>query len=137
MQATARYTPEGLIVLRDSSAPLKANVNAALKIQPWSTIEKRDRYAKGVIAQEGERFVFQRDYLFQAPSGASSLLCRIVQRLGGLENRRRRDVTNALAVRPKPCAKTGVQKVGWTCSGFAVDFKSFSLSLGLAAIFSV
>ena len=37
--------------------------------------DKRDALiAKGVLAKEDERFIFQRDYLFKTPSGATQLL---------------------------------------------------------------
>jgi hypothetical protein len=38
-------------------------------------MEKRDQLlSKGVITEQGGRFVFQRDYLFPTPSGASCFL---------------------------------------------------------------
>lgn len=70
VKATGIYTNEGMVVLKGSSAPMFTK----RKTEP-RFFEKRDQLlAKGVITQENERFVFQRDYLFQTPSGASMFL---------------------------------------------------------------
>lgn len=70
VKASGIYTNEGMVVLKGSSAPMSTK----RKTEP-RFFEKRDQLlAKGIIAQEGDRFIFQRDYLFQTPSGASMFL---------------------------------------------------------------
>ncbi|WP_028303196.1 GIY-YIG nuclease family protein [Oceanospirillum maris] len=64
------YTNEGMVVLKGSSAPMTTKRKTEQRFY-----DKRDSLlAKGVIAVEGGRFVFQRDYLFQTPSAATMLL---------------------------------------------------------------
>jgi predicted GIY-YIG superfamily endonuclease len=70
VNAKGIYTNEGMVVLKGSSAPMTTKRKTEERF-----FAKRDELlAKGVIAQQGERFVFQRDYLFQSPSGASMFL---------------------------------------------------------------
>jgi predicted GIY-YIG superfamily endonuclease len=70
VDAKGIYTNEGMVVLKGSSAPMTTKRKTEQRF-----FEKRDQLlAKGVIEQQGERFVFQRDYLFQTPSGASMFL---------------------------------------------------------------
>lgn len=70
VDAKALYTNQGMVVLKGSSSP------AASKAKQDSRIaQKRDELvSKGVIALEGDRYVFQKDHLFNSPSGASHLL---------------------------------------------------------------
>ncbi|WP_282145464.1 GIY-YIG nuclease family protein [Alteromonas stellipolaris] len=64
------YTNEGMVVLKGSSAPMVTKRKTEQRFY-----DKRDELLnKGVIVKDGERFVFQRDYLFQTPSGASMFL---------------------------------------------------------------
>tara|TARA_R110000764_G_scaffold53725_2_gene117028 strand:+ start:18952 stop:19821 length:870 start_codon:yes stop_codon:yes gene_type:complete len=64
------YTNEGMVVLKGSSAPMTTKRKTEQRFY-----DKRDQLlAKGVIAEQDGRFVFQRDYLFPTPSGASMFL---------------------------------------------------------------
>ena len=70
VDAKGIYTNEGMVVLKGSSAPMVTQRKTEQRFY-----EKRDQLlAKGVIAEQGDRFVFQRDYLFPTPSGASMFL---------------------------------------------------------------
>lgn len=70
VDARGIYTNEGMVVLKDSSAPMTTTRKTDQRFY-----DKRDRLlAKGVIVEENGRFVFQRDYLFPSPSGASMFL---------------------------------------------------------------
>ncbi|GAA0246942.1 GIY-YIG nuclease family protein [Marinomonas primoryensis] len=70
VDAKGIYTNEGMVVLKDSFAPMITKRKTEQRFY-----DKRDQLlAKGVIAQQGDRFVFQRDYLFPTPSGASMFL---------------------------------------------------------------
>jgi hypothetical protein len=70
VEASGYYTNEGLVVLKDSSAPYKTERQTDPRI-----VQKRDELLKsGVLAQQNDRVVFTRDYLFNTPSGASCLL---------------------------------------------------------------
>lgn len=70
VDARGVYTNEGMVVLKGSSAPMTTKRKTEQRY-----FDKRDQLlAKGVIAQQGDRFVFQRDHLFQTPSGASMFL---------------------------------------------------------------
>lgn len=64
------YTNEGMVMLKGSSAPMTTKRKTEQRL-----CDKRDQLLeKGIIKVEGERFVFQRDYLFQTPSGATMCL---------------------------------------------------------------
>ncbi|MEZ8695335.1 GIY-YIG nuclease family protein [Vibrio splendidus] len=68
--AKGLYTSEGMVILKGSSAPMKTKRKTDQRFY-----DKRDELiAKGVITNDGQRFVFQRDYLFRTPSGASMCL---------------------------------------------------------------
>jgi len=70
VQASGIYTNEGMVVLKGSSAPMTTGRKTKQRF-----FDKRDKLLdKGIIAIEKDRFVFQRDYLFQTPSGASMFL---------------------------------------------------------------
>lgn len=70
VDARGIYTNEGMVVLKGSSAPMTTKRKTEQRF-----FDKRDQLLeKGVIKVEGDRFVFQRDYLFQTPSGASMFL---------------------------------------------------------------
>ena len=70
VDAKGIYTNEGMVVLKGSSAPMTAQRKNNDRF-----MEKRDQLlSKGVITEQGGRFVFQRDYLFPTPSGASCFL---------------------------------------------------------------
>lgn len=70
VDARGLYTSEGMVVLKGSSAPMTTRRKTEQRY-----FDKRDQLIeKGIITVEGERFVFQRDYLFQSPSGASMFL---------------------------------------------------------------
>lgn len=69
-KARGIYTNEGMVILKGSSAPMTTKRKTEQRF-----FDKRDQLlAKGAIASQDERFVFQRDYLFQTPSGASMFL---------------------------------------------------------------
>jgi predicted GIY-YIG superfamily endonuclease len=70
VNAQGFYTNEGMVVLKGSSAPMTTKRKTDQRF-----FDKRDSLlAKGIITMKDERFVFQRDYLFQTPSGASMFL---------------------------------------------------------------
>lgn len=70
VDAKGVYTNEGMVVLKGSSAPMTTQRKTEQRFY-----DKRDQLiAKGIIAEQGGRFVFQRDYLFPTPSGASMFL---------------------------------------------------------------
>ena len=70
VDAKGIYTNEGMVVLKGSSAPMTTKRKTEQRFY-----DKRDQLlAKGVIAKQDGRFVFQRDYLFPTPSGASMFL---------------------------------------------------------------
>lgn len=70
VDARGIYTNEGMVVLKGSSAPMVTQRKTEQRFY-----DKRDQLlAKGVITLQGDRFVFQRDYLFPTPSGASMFL---------------------------------------------------------------
>src|SRR5690554_4058146 len=70
VDAKGIYTNEGMVVLKGSSAPMTTKRKTEQRFY-----DKRDQLlAKGVIAEQDGRFVFQRDYLFPTPSGASMFL---------------------------------------------------------------
>ncbi|MBR7890148.1 GIY-YIG nuclease family protein [Marinomonas sp. A79] len=70
VDARGIYTNEGMVVLKGSSAPMTTTRKTDQRFY-----DKRDRLlAKGVIVEQNGRFVFQRDYLFPSPSGASMFL---------------------------------------------------------------
>ncbi|MCS0234005.1 MULTISPECIES: GIY-YIG nuclease family protein [Vibrio harveyi group] len=70
VDAKGIYTSEGMVVLRGSSAPMTTKRKTEQRFY-----DKRDELlAKGVVNTDGQRFVFQRDYLFRTPSGASMFL---------------------------------------------------------------
>ena len=70
VKAKGIYTNEGMVVLKGSSAPITTTRKSEQRFY-----DKRDQLvAKGIVIMEGDRFVFQRDYLFQTPSGASMFL---------------------------------------------------------------
>ncbi|EGR3413014.1 DUF4357 domain-containing protein [Vibrio parahaemolyticus] len=70
VDAKGIYTSEGMVVLKGSSAPMTTKRKTEQRFY-----DKRDELlAKGVVNTDGQRFVFQRDYLFRTPSGASMFL---------------------------------------------------------------
>ena len=70
VDAKGIYTNEGMVVLKGSSAPMTTTRKTDQRFY-----DKRDRLlAKGVITEQNGRFIFQRDYLFPSPSGASMFL---------------------------------------------------------------
>lgn len=70
VDAKGIYTNKGMVVLKGSSAPMTTQRKTDQRLYA-----NRDQLlSKGVITQQGDRFVFQRDYLFSTPSGASMLL---------------------------------------------------------------
>lgn len=70
VDARAYYTNEGMVVLKGSSAPFVAK----RKTEP-RLVEKRDvLLEKGILTRHGNSVVFERDYLFKTPSGASCFL---------------------------------------------------------------
>lgn len=70
VNASAMYTSQGMVVLKGSSAPFVTTRQSEPRL-----VQKRDELlAKGILTRDGDRFIFQRDYLFKTPSGASCLL---------------------------------------------------------------
>lgn len=70
VNAKGIYTSEGMVILKGSSAPM-----ATKRKTDQRFYDKRDELiAKGAVTTDGQRFVFQRDYLFRTPSGASMCL---------------------------------------------------------------
>ncbi|EGR0589568.1 TPA: GIY-YIG nuclease family protein [Vibrio cholerae] len=70
VDAKGIYTSEGMVVLKGSSAPMTTQRKTDQRFY-----DKRDALlAKGVVINDGQRFAFQRDYLFRTPSGASMFL---------------------------------------------------------------
>ncbi|HCH2795271.1 TPA: GIY-YIG nuclease family protein [Vibrio parahaemolyticus] len=70
VDAKGIYTSEGMVILKGSSAPMTTKRKTDQRFY-----DKRDAMlAKGVVTTDGQRFVFQRDYLFRTPSGASMCL---------------------------------------------------------------
>lgn len=70
VDAMAYYTNEGMVVLKGSSAPFEAKRKTDHRI-----VEKRDALLeKGILSRQGDNVVFERDYLFKTPSGASGFM---------------------------------------------------------------
>jgi predicted GIY-YIG superfamily endonuclease len=70
VDARAFYTNEGMVVLQGSTAPFDVKRKTDPRI-----IEKRSALlSKGILVREGNNSLFQRDYLFKTPSGASAFL---------------------------------------------------------------
>jgi len=70
VSAKGVYTNEGMVIIKGSSAPFLTK-----RKDKQRHTEHRDKLlAKGVLKKEDDTFVFQRDYLFKTPSGASSIL---------------------------------------------------------------
>jgi predicted GIY-YIG superfamily endonuclease len=70
VDARGIYTNEGMVVIKGSSGPFLTK----RKDKKRHTEHRDELLAKGVLKKEGDTFVFQRDYLFKSPSGASSIL---------------------------------------------------------------
>lgn len=65
------FTEEGFVILKDSYG--RAAMVPSYATGPGAKV--RERYvAQGVIKQEGDRMVFQRDHLFSSPSTAAHVL---------------------------------------------------------------
>lgn len=71
VDAKAYYTNEGMVMLKGSSAPFTSQRKTT---QPRLIAQRDTLLEKGVISKEGDRIIFQKDYLFKTPSGASCLL---------------------------------------------------------------
>ena len=86
VKASGIYTNEGMVVLNGSSAPMTTERKTKQRF-----FDKRDELlAKGIIAIEADRFVFQRDSLFQTPQwGFNIFITSHVKWLERLENRGR------------------------------------------------
>jgi predicted GIY-YIG superfamily endonuclease len=70
INAKARYTNEGMVVLEGSRAPMSPK-----KHQDPNFVAKRDdMLQRGILVQSDNDAVFTRDFLFKTPSGASGLL---------------------------------------------------------------
>lgn len=70
VKAKAYYTSEGMVVLKGSTAPFEVKRKTSSK-----QVEMRDQFIqKGILKREGNMVVFEKDYLFNSPSGASALL---------------------------------------------------------------
>ncbi|NUP95179.1 MAG: GIY-YIG nuclease family protein [Planctomycetaceae bacterium] len=65
------YTPEGFVVLKDSYG--RSEVVPSMKGMPLEQ-NRNDLIAQGVLAIEGNRARFTKDYLFRSPSAAAGLL---------------------------------------------------------------
>ncbi len=70
VNAKGIYTNEGMVVLKGSTAPYETKRKTDKRM-----VEIRDGLLKkGVISLSGSYIVFERDYLFKTPSGASGFL---------------------------------------------------------------
>ncbi len=70
VKAKGIYTNEGMVVLKGSSAPYVTKRKTEARL-----IEQRDSLLiKGIVSKNADKIVFQRDYLFKTPSGASCFL---------------------------------------------------------------
>ncbi|WP_298772255.1 GIY-YIG nuclease family protein [uncultured Shewanella sp.] len=70
VKAEGVYTNEGMVIVKGSSAPMETK----RKTDPRFYDKRDELLAKKVIVENNGRFVFERDYLFKTPSGASCLL---------------------------------------------------------------
>lgn len=70
IDAQARYTNEGMVVLEGSRAPM----NPKKRQDPNFVAKRDDMMQRGILVQSGDYFIFTRDFLFKTPSGASCLL---------------------------------------------------------------
>ena len=71
VDAKAFYTNEGMVMLRGSSAPYTPMRKTT---QPQLIAQRDALLQKGVLIKDGNQVIFQKDYLFNTPSGASCLL---------------------------------------------------------------
>lgn len=70
VDARAIYTNEGMVVLKGSSAPMNTKRKTTQDFY-----NKRDEFLnKGIVSQSNNCFIFERDFLFKTPSGASGFL---------------------------------------------------------------
>ncbi|MCY3004000.1 MAG: GIY-YIG nuclease family protein [Planctomycetota bacterium] len=65
------YTPEGFVVLKDSYG--RSEVVPSMKGMPLEQ-NRNELIAQGVLAVEGNRARFTKDYLFRSPSAAAGML---------------------------------------------------------------
>ena len=83
VDAKGMYTSEGMAILKGSSAPMTTKRKTDQRFY-----DKRDALiAKGVVTTDGQRFVFERDYIFRTPSGASYVSYLVLLMVGLIGNR--------------------------------------------------
>lgn len=70
VDARATYTNEGMVVLKGSSAPYTTERQTEARLMQL----RESLIAKGVVSQQGDVFVFEKNHLFRTPSGASCAL---------------------------------------------------------------
>jgi predicted GIY-YIG superfamily endonuclease len=70
VNASGIYTNEGLVVLKNSSAPYIS----ARKTDPRMIERREELVSKGILVKQGDSVRFTKDYLFKTPSGASGFL---------------------------------------------------------------
>jgi len=70
-EARGEFTPEGMVVLKGS----KARVQVAENFKGKPLFKAREKLiASGVLALQGQHYVFTQDYLFGSPSSASAII---------------------------------------------------------------
>lgn len=70
VDGTARYTSEGMVILKGSRSAARFD----RKTDPRLEAKRAELLEKGVLVRDGDDIVFNRDHLCKTPSGASCLL---------------------------------------------------------------
>jgi len=70
VDAQGLYTSEGMVILKGSRSPAQSDRKAETRLVEL----RRELLEKGVLSQQDNSIVFERDYLCKTPSGASCLL---------------------------------------------------------------
>lgn len=70
LTATAKRVGDDFVILAGSQAVLNEKPSG----QPF-TKTRRKLIENGVLIQEGNHYVFQKDYIFSSPSGAGNVVC--------------------------------------------------------------
>ena len=72
VKATGRPTENGFLVLKDSEAVIKERPSS--KKYPYYTTFRSQLFAEGVLTEESDKLVFNKDYEFSSPSAAASIV---------------------------------------------------------------